>query len=239
MRPKRSPLIPNNNIHPSGALTEDLTYFTLGFEGTGLVLTAMAKRGDAEVLDKANISKLKYHLVNQLYPWGGEFQSHADGCGCRFYTSFSILKYLYPTDPLVDFAWKNCVGTNYDKEGPNNDGGIRRWVKVLFNTEYSSNAVTAEQLKQPLTYFCPDRGYLIARTGWDSNALKMDFEAKQDYPIVGHNHADANNFNLDALGRPWVTDTGYHEAGGHQHNEVMIDGLAESPCPARRVVGSI
>ncbi len=220
------------NVHPGGALTEDLTYFTLGFEGTGMAMVAMAKRGEQDVWDTSNVSKLKYHLINQLYPWGGEFQSHADGVGSGFYTSFTIWKYMYPKDPIIDYTWRNRVGENYENGGPGNDVGIRSWVVPLLGTDHFPQPVTAAELNQPLTYFSPERGYLIARTGWDKDALKLDFEAKQDYPIMGHNHADANNFNLDALGRMWVTDTGYHGSGGNQHNEVMIDGVPESPWPA-------
>jgi hypothetical protein len=217
------------NVHPSGALTEDLTYFTLGFEGTGLVMEAMAKRGEQEIWSTSNVSRLKYHLLNQLYPWGGEFQSHADGTGSGFYTSFAIWKFMYPTDPIIDYTWRNRVGEHYDNGGAGNDAAMRVWVVTLFGTPHSAQPVKAADFNQPTTYFCPDRGYLVARTSWDRDALKLDFEAKQDYPIVGHNHADANNFNLDALGRAWVTDTGYHDAAGNQHNQVLIDGVASSP----------
>ncbi len=229
------------NIHPSGALTEDLTYFTLGFEGSGMAMVAMAKRGEQDIWDKSNVSHLKYHLMNQLYPWGGDFQSHADGAGPGFYTSFAIWKYMYPTDPLIDYTWRNRVGEDYSKGWAANDEGIRAWVVPLLGTEHFAQTVNATDLNQPLSYFCPERGYLIARTSWDPTALKLDFEAKQDYPIMGHNHADPNNFNLDALGRMWVTDTGYHDAGGNQHNEVMIGEVPESPwpCPGGRWVDLI
>ncbi len=219
------------NVHPSGGLTEDLTYFTLGFEGTGCAMVAMAKRGDQDVWDTSNISQLKHHLLAQLYPWGGEFQSHADGVGSGFYTSFAIWKYMYPKDPIIDYTWRNRVGEDYSNGGAGNDEGIRSWAVPLFGTNHFSEPMAAEDLKQPLTYFVPERGYLVTRTSWKPDALKLDFESKSDYPIAGHNHADPNNFNLDALGRKWVVDTGYHGAGGNQHNEVMIDGVPESPWP--------
>ena len=220
------------NIHPSGALTEDITYFSLGFEGTGLVLAAMAKRGDAEALDTgSNLDKLKYHLINQLEPWGTDFMSHQDGGGNGFYTTWSILKYLYPTDPILDVAWRNRVGEDYGNQGAGNDAAIRAWVAVLFNNEYFTNKLSPADLKLPNAYFCPIRGYMIARTGWDTNALKLDFEAKQDYPVIGHNHADANNFTLAALGREWATEVGYHASAGHLHNNVLVDGRSESPWP--------
>ena len=221
------------NIHPSGALTEDLTYFSLGFQGSGLVMMADAKRGGGDVwADGSNASKLKYHLVNQLEPWGTDFMSHADGCGNGFYATWTILKYMYPTDPMIDWAWRQRVGEDYGNGGANNDAGTRAWLMVLFNTEYLSKAVPPSEMKLPTTYFCPKRSYLIARSGWDTNALKLDFEAKTDYPVVGHNHADANNFTLAALGREWATEVGYHGAAGHLHNNVLIDGRSESPWPA-------
>ncbi len=220
------------NIHPSGALTEDITYFSLGFQGSGLVLTAMAKRGEPEALGAgSNLKQLKYHLINQLEPWGTDFMSHQDGGGNGFYTTWTILKNLYPTDPVLDVAWRNRVGEDYGNQGAGNDAGTRAWVAVLFNNEYLTNKLSPADLKLPDTYFCPVRGYMIARTGWDTNALKLDFEAKQDYPVVGHNHADANNFTLAALGREWATEVGYHAAAGHLHNNVLVDGRSEAPWP--------
>ena len=221
------------NIHPSGALTEDLTYFTLGMQGSGLVLMALAKRGQPEVWSTAtNLSKVKYHLVNQLHPWGDNFMSHQDGSGNGFYATWTILKYMYPQDPLIDYAWRERVGEDYANGGAANDAGIRAWLMVLFNTEHLPTAVTPDQWRLSTTYFCPQRSYLVARTGWDANALKLDFEAKTDYPTVGHNHADANNFTFAALGREWATEVGYHGAAGHLHNNVVIDGRSQSGWPA-------
>ena len=220
------------NIHESGALTEDLTYFSLGFQGSGLVLMAAAKRGQPEVwATTSNLSKLKYHLANQLHPWGGNFMSHQDGGGNGFYSTWTILKYMYPQDPMLDYAWRQRVGEDYSNGGMANDAGTRAWLMVLFNTESLPKAVPPQDWKLPTTYFCPKRSYLVARTGWDQDALKLDFEAKTDYPTVGHNHADANNFTFAALGREWATEIGYHGAAGHLHNNVLIDGRSESGWP--------
>ena len=221
------------NIHPSGALTEDITYFSFAIRGAGPGLIAMARRGEADVLaGGSNFGKLKYHLINQLEPWGGaNFMSHQDGGGAGFYGMWIILKYLYPQDPIVDVVYRNRVGDDYNCNVAGNDGDMRTWAAVLFNTEYLTNKLAPADLKLPVTYFCPDRSYLIARTGWDTNALKLDFEAKTDYPTVGHNHADANNFTFAALGREWATEVGYHGASGHLHNNVLIDGRSESGWP--------
>mgnify|MGYP000234544714 CR=1 FL=1 len=124
------------------------------------------------------------------------------------------------------------AGNDYLNGGPGNDRATREWLMVLFNTEHLPKAVTPLEMKLATTYFCPKRSYLVARSGWDTNALKLDFEAKTDYPVVGHNHADANNFTLAALGREWATEVGYHAAAGHLHNNVLIDGRSESPWPA-------
>ena len=221
------------NIHKSGALTEDITYFTLGFQGSGLVLIASAKRGDMDAwATTTNLSKLKIHLANQIEPWGGpDFMSHQDGCGNGFYATWTLLKYMYPLDPLLDWTWRNRVTDDYSNGGAANDASNRAWFTVLFNTEYLATPVPPEKWTLPTTYFCPDRSYLVARTGWDKNAMKLDFEAKTDYPVVGHNHADANNFTLAALGREWATEFGYHGAAGILHNNVAIDGRSESGWP--------
>lgn len=220
------------NIHASGALTEDITYFSFAMRGAGPAAIAMARRDDIEVLgSKSNLKQLRNHLVNQLHPWGEGFMSHQDGGGDGFYAMWPILKYLYPTDPALDYAYRNRVGPDYMKSVGGNDGDVRPWVTVLFTPEYFSKEVTPAEQKLPLTYFCPKRGYLIARTAWEKDALKLDFEAKTDYPTVGHNHADANNFTFAALGREWATELGYHAASGHLHNNVLIDGRSQSPWP--------
>ncbi len=220
------------NVHPSGALTEDITYFSFAMRGAGPAVIAMARRDDLDVLGKgSNLRQLRNHLVNQLHPWGEGFMSHQDGGGDGFYAMWPILKYLYPTDPALDFAYRNRVGPDYMKGVGGNDGDIRPWATVLFGTEFLPEPVTPAEQKLPLTYFCPKRGYLIARSAWDKDAVKLDFEAKTDYPTVGHNHADANNFTLAALGREWATELGYHASAGHLHNNVVIDGRSQSPWP--------
>lgn len=220
------------NVHPSGALTEDITYFSFAMRGAGPAVIAMARRDDLNVLGKgSNLRQLRNHLVNQLHPWGEGFMSHQDGGGDGFYAMWPILKYLYPTDPALDFAYRNRVGPDYMKGVGGNDGDIRPWATVLFGTEFLPEPVTPAAQKLPLTYFCPKRSYLIARSAWDKDAVKLDFEAKTDYPTVGHNHADANNFTLAALGREWATELGYHAASGHLHNNIVIDGRSQSGWP--------
>lgn len=221
------------NIHESGALTEDLTYFTLGFQGAGLAMMAMAKRGETEIwATGSNVSKLKYHLANQIHPWGKAFMSHQDGAGDGFYAVWTLLKYMYPTDPIIDHLWRERVGPEYKNFGPSNDAHIRAWYMVLFNTEYSDQPVAPADWNLPPTYFCPKRSYLVTRTDWSADALKLDFEAKTDYPTVGHNHADANNFTFAALGREWATEAGYHGAAGHLHNNVVVDARSQAGWPA-------
>lgn len=220
------------NIHPSGALTEDITYFSFAMRGAGPAAIAMARRDDLDVLGKgSNLRRIRNHLVNQLHPWGEGFMSHQDGAGDGFYAMWPILKYLYPTDPALDYAYRNRMGPDYMKSLAGNDGDIRPWATVLFGTEFFPEPVTPAEQKLPLTYFCPTRGYMIARSAWDKDAVKLDFEAKTDYPTVGHNHADANNFTLAALGREWATELGYHQAAGHLHNNILIDGRSQSPWP--------
>jgi hypothetical protein len=164
--------------------------------------------------------------------------SHQDGSGDGFYAVWTLLKYMYPTDPIMDHLWRERVGPEYKNFGPANDASVRAWYMVLFNTEYSDKPVAPADWKLPVTSFCPKRSYLVARTDWTPNALKLDFEAKTDYPTVGHNHADANNFTFAALGREWATEAGYHSAAGHLHNNVVIDGRSQSgwPTPGGRWV---
>ncbi|MDX6765197.1 MAG: PA14 domain-containing protein [Candidatus Methylacidiphilales bacterium] len=220
------------NVHPSGALTEDITYFSFAMRGAGPAVIAMARRDDLDVLGKgSNLRQLRNHLINQLHPWGEGFMSHQDGGGDGFYAMWPMLKYLYPTDPALDFAYRNRVGPDYMKGVGGNDGDIRPWATVLFGTEFFPEPVPPATQKLPLTYFCPTRSYLVTRSAWDKDAVKLDFEAKTDYPTVGHNHADANNFTLAALGREWATELGYHAASGHLHNNVVIDGRSQSPWP--------
>jgi hypothetical protein len=82
-------------------------------------------------------------------------------------------------------------------------------------------------------FFCPEVGYLSARTGWDDAASVFTFNSG---PLVSriHDHADNNSFTFIARGLPLVVDSGSANdpvegspSSSLGHNVVFVDGTGE------------
>ncbi len=157
------------------------------------------------------------------------------------------LKWVYPDDPSVDFAWRNYIekihtkdsyGYVYQEVYPH--GYLCNLLKsVMFATDYNAGELT-EQTTTALggekTFFAPERGLLTMRSDFDSLAMMSHFHCRQD--LGGHTYGDRNNFTLSALGRDWVrysygpsyTATSWHscplinDLGLHPGSKIPIPG---------------
>jgi hypothetical protein len=86
-------------------------------------------------------------------------------------------------------------------------------------------------LDLPLAFYSEQRGFSVARSSWQPDALSLHFSARTDLHTTGHYHSDHNDFTLSARGRDWVKDWGYHSYRDFQHNLVRIDGRGQGYFP--------
>ena len=157
---------------------------------------------------------------------------------------YIALKWMFPNDAAVDFAWRNLVRTEY-KDGSGNwqsfvdlrDGkfSIRSGYHnqllpaAIFASDVSSTKNWTqhhEEAQEPLDYLDEEGGTLISRSGHDPDATALLFHVRQDFG--GHTFADRNTFTLSGLGRIFInynsggTNSGLQEA--RYQSIVEVDG---------------
>jgi hypothetical protein len=248
-------------IYPDGVPRECMHYFNFGMgSGGSAAMVAMAKRGD-NLLGSPHFNKLKNWYVHSAEPFGYAFSMHGDTSNDHggLLDNYVLMKTLFPTDPVVDFSWRNRIRDNYSGLtyrgdflfcalfGKNwNEGDVAekapqpdQWGVDNVDKEKSKPILKEwdpAKLELPLTLFSPYRGFMITRDVWDKDALVMHFECRRDALGPGHNHANQNDFTLSALGRKWVVERGFHVAETKHHSCVLIDGKGQGHFAAPGIV---
>ena len=178
------------------------------------------------------------HYLNNEYPFGDPSQSahftsnnksfnHHCGAGMMSTGQLRLLKYMYPDDPAVDYFYAARAPELEKKYGDMEscifglDPGIRDMKEAL--------KPVAETKKMPLTRFDPEEALVTMRSGWDDNALLIDFD--DGWKNCGHMNAEKNSFAFFALGRSWALPPGYHKVYSGWQASVQFQHPAWAKCP--------
>lgn len=193
-------------VTPWGSPLNHHAYFEASAGNSGPAMLALARRGQNGFVT-TNLYQASFHVLNNLHPeTPGEapvLWDHHDGMGfgngIGGYAGRYLARYMYPDDALMDAvypAFRNEVSIDF--------------YTALFHVDRASRrfADLATEKNLALTHFDPFRGAATTRNSWDEEDLALYFECRPD--VQGHMHAEANNFSLYALGRPWSTPPGYH-----------------------------
>lgn len=113
------------------------------------------------------------------------------------------LKWLLPDDPAVDYVWRVYMGNNYERYTDFRPAGYYNsaLTAAMFPSAPLDGPFEFARAECPLTFFCPERGYMLTRSGPEPDALLLSLHCRQDKG--GHTSADRNHFNFSALGRLW------------------------------------
>lgn len=146
------------------------------------------------------------------------------------------LKYAFPNDQGIDFAWRNYIEKWYSNSSENYvyqsiepaTSGYHNYLvmAVLFAQDYNSGSFAAQNQAAlgGESYFAPERGMAVMRSGYDEDALMTHFHCRQD--LGGHTNGDRNNFTLSALGRNWIRYTyGSAFQETEYHSCLLVDDM--------------
>lgn len=225
-------------VYDSGMTYEGLGKNTLCAESA----LAFAKRGDHLIALRGVQNQIRHHYNYSMVPWGNAFTwdeslGYVETEGR--YVDPAVVKYAYPEDPLIDFAFRNDLGG--DKLPRLNDLNIRFPYKSM---DFLVRAITAESWDEskdweeasqdltnlPLTFFCNDRGRFITRNDWSQDSLQLHFQPRS--VRGGHCFEDRNHIIINALGRNWLTRNAYHRSDHEFHSVLTIDSEGPSVQPA-------
>lgn len=218
-------------ITPWGTMAEREAYFAF-YSGYTFPTSIMSTRqGGENLFVTTPVYPLINHLLDTMYPCGPEQQSklfgitssyaiieHHSGGGDYRDAHTTLLKYLFPDDPAVDFWFATRAGKQ--------ESSRNSIIKCIFGLDPTTKSLTealpavAKAKDLPLTRLDPQQGEVVMRSDWSDEAMHLDMEANG---LVGqHQCQEANSFALYALGRSWVRPPGYHKDFSNWHAGIHV-----------------
>ncbi|WP_146399907.1 hypothetical protein [Planctomycetes bacterium CA13] len=157
------------------------------------------------------------------------------------------LKWLYPQSKPIDYVWRAYFGKNYERYTDLRPAGYfsSAMIAVLFpSVPLGDGEPSADAAGLQRSFFAPQRGLMVTRSDFTSDALYLQMHTRQD--LGGHTHADRTSFMLAGLGRLWspiLSMSGGSRFGNivetRFHSNILIDDMGQgasggwAPQPAR------
>ena len=217
---------------PSG-----MNYETIkGWLDTPTIL-AVARR-DRDLLKHGHLmAKMRYQLNSARWQDGG-WRIREEMRNSAFHVNF-LMHYFYPKDAMIDFLYKASLATHHlDDDTPAkaiDTVGCSRDILLFLADDGMVDAAgkpfscedqaRLDALNAPLTWSCPQRGYMEARNSWRKNDLHVSVFGKQDFIYNGHEGPEQGRFLLWKDGVNWAADIGmlFNKVNADQ-NTVSVDG---------------
>ncbi len=213
----------------------------------------LAKRGeDRNVLGHTSVrSAYNNYFVASMTPWGNSFtfcDSMAKSGG-KIARNADVLMYhrLFPNDPAGNLIFRNQIAGDYDNVGARAINTRHPFSTMdalccaIFATDITPGDAATEfsavTRDRPLTYFSDDTCNLITRSGWDPDALYLNY-LNRAVP-GGHQYCDRSHFNLYADGRFWSIYQSSRQIKEQympiMRSVLLIDGMGPSTAEAQCV----
>jgi hypothetical protein len=206
------------------------------FGGKGMpTMVALARRGH-NLFGHPHLRALMRYAALCIQPWGHDAMDHGDAAPARIDDNVVMaMKRFFSNDSICDWLARQATGEGVLEK--DSCVGVDWFVAYLLQAtawegHRDQNGELLPQwdrryLDLPLTYSDDEYGILITRSDWSQDALYLHFEARQDHRSVGHQHHDAGNFTLSALGRVWACESPGMRRDSATHSVIHIDGRGQ------------
>ncbi len=220
-----------------GFAKESPGYSSAGLQHMSSALLAMAGRGQNFFTVRRYRRYFDTYCLQTMMPQGKRWIGEGDLAD--FSPSFepvAIAHYFYPNDPKLNYIYENLpdvIHQNFSRDyfydallscaAPEPRGAHGHLINYHYGKVFHLSN----------TFVDPDRGWLIARTGWNKNAVYMQLTARNDIMDASHNHADAGRIVVDALGIHWTREY-MRQIDGPEQSEILVNGKGQGffPTPA-------
>ncbi|WOO43196.1 hypothetical protein [Rubellicoccus peritrichatus] len=212
----------------NGVGKEAIGYHTSGIAHAGLMMLAMANRGENLFTLERWRSMLDTWAIYAMQPYGGEWQSSGDlGTFPPNFQLVETARFLFPSDQRIGFIEQNLP----DKRRLDKTLDIR-FMQLLCPPDLDGDLqeMAAADFNLPETLFDEERGMLFSRTGWGTDDLSLQIACRSDTTFHSHDHPDRGAFYLTSHGQAWavssmrMTETQYL-------NQITIDGRGQGYFP--------
>ncbi len=157
------------------------------------------------------------------------------------------LKYLFPNDKIIDWAYRYAVGDNYENVPNRAENGVYDAALgggylnpllyfLIFATDFDPANNDPAAFKLSNTFFCGERALMMTRSGWEKTALMLNLHVRQ--ASTGHPFADRNSIMVAGAGRVWSPIAGWGADADKNINNsvVVIDDQPQANFIAGRLV---
>lgn len=135
------------------------------------------------------------------------------------YSAFPIIcKFLFPQDPMIDYAYSNWF--------PNERPSSQPLFRAMFITTPGGTTRANSTLQRTKLFYM--KGVGVTYSDNSKEAIKLDFINRGDIFNIGHIHSDRNDFFLYGASRLWFGCPGYHSVENDFHATIKIDGVPQS-----------
>lgn len=222
-------------ISAKGVSTEAVGYTQFGLVWANPFFVAAQRRG-ADLLGHGHHRTMIDWYLHTTIPSRDKWLSHGDGgdAGPAIWT-LSMWRYFFPKDPKIAALWHSFTSAG---GGSKTLGGNFHLIEAmiwaaddpLLDKPLPDDGSDLAALGIPPVMFDPERGSLVARSGWGKDAAFAQFECRTDSVGASHEHADRGMFTFAALGRIWAKDN-FRSVETRHHNNILVDGVGQGYWP--------
>ncbi|VGO16218.1 hypothetical protein PDESU_04809 [Pontiella desulfatans] len=216
-------------VFPSGYAHEGYTYYRMGMESAALSALALSRRGE-NLYETTSLYRSVQMMFRSMPPQAcwvtgfGDASPEISGMAPLDWT----IRYMWPDDPVAAYLIKprldRLVAGSCSSKEQNQALNLMALIFAVGPQQDYTQKEAAEAAAMPASIFCPDKGYMNARTGWEDSAVNLVFRSRMDKYALGHMHPDVNSFELYANGTTWFWDPGKYPIQNDFHQTILMDG---------------
>jgi hypothetical protein len=221
-------------ISAQGVSTEAVGYTQFGLVWANPFFVAAQRRG-ADLLGHGHHRAMLDWYLHTMVPSRDAWLSTGDGGdrGPAIWT-LAMWRYFFPADPKARALWNSLKAAEGDKAFTGNFHVVEALIWAAddpdLGKELPADGSDITGTGLPALMFDPERGALIARSGWKPDHAWLQFECRVDSVGASHEHADRGHFSFAALGRVWSKDN-FRSVETRHHSSILVDGLGQGYWP--------
>jgi len=236
-------------IKADGACVEGSGYSSASMHYLAVFSEGLRRVCDVNLFEHPTWQRNPVYLCCEMLPGGGAINNFNDNHFDGVTTGYWMMAARSTGDKTGAWVWEHFSGPggsgNYHRGG----GTVELPYVVLYRGSDASD-MTPQDLGISKVHHFDSIQHLVMRTGWDADDLHVSFQCTPyEADVHAHSQADRMNLTMFALGERFVIDSGYGTVPiegstqvrrlgklGESHNQVLIDGKAQSTSPVQEGV---
>ena len=233
-------------IKADGACVEGSGYSSASMHYLAVFSEGLRRVCDVNLFEHPTWQRNPIYLCCEMLPGGGSINNFNDNHYDGVTTGYWMMAARSTGDKAGPWVWEHFSGPGGSGELYRGGGTVELPYVVVYRDAETGDS--PEDLGISKVHHFDSIQHLVMRTGWDSDDLHVTFQCTPyEADVHAHSQADRMNLTMFALGERFVIDSGYglvpiegstqvRRLGklGESHNQVLIDGKAQSTSPVQK-----